>query len=83
MLTRAFRARIHREGDTYVAVCEETGAASRGYTLGEALANLASPTEPYVPRRHAARAPVVVTVTMFEAETRGPNGNEDGSVASS
>lgn len=77
MLTRRFQASVHREGDMYVAVCQELGTASRGHTFSEAIANLAGGVRFEVagqPRSH--RGTTVVTVTTFESEGPAEDENE-------
>ena len=69
MFTRRFQAAVHREGEMYVAVCAELGTASRGYTFGEAIANLAGGARFEVAGQPATRrGTTVVTVTIFESE---------------
>ena len=71
MLTRRFEAVIHREGDLYIAVCPELGTASPGYTVSEALANLAGGTRFEVAAPPQSRHGTIhVTVTTFESEGR-------------
>lgn len=45
---RRYTAILHKEGDLYVAECQEIGTASQGCTVEEALANLKEATELYV-----------------------------------
>jgi len=47
-MTRTFTAIVHKEDDLYVAECSETGTASQGSTIEEALANLREATELYL-----------------------------------
>lgn len=69
MLTRRFEAVIHREGEMYIAVCPELGTASPGYTVSEALANLAGGTRFEVAAQPPSRRGTMhVTVTTFESE---------------
>lgn len=69
MLTRRFEAVIHREGELYIAVCPELGTASPGYTVSEALANLAGGTRFEVAAQPRSRHGTIhVTVTTFESE---------------
>ncbi len=71
MLTRRFEATIHREGEVYVAVCSEMGTASRGYTVSEAIANLAGGMRFEVAgQEQPRRGTIHVTVTTFESEGR-------------
>ena len=79
MLTRRFQAAVHREGEMYVAVCEELGTASRGYTFSEAIANLAGGVrfEVAAPSQ-SRRGTTLVTVTTFESEGQAPDEDEDG-----
>ncbi len=69
MLTRHFEAVIHREGDMYIAVCPEMGTASQGYTVSEAIANLAGGMRFEVASQpQTRRGTMHVTVTTFESE---------------
>lgn len=43
-----FSAIIRKEDDLYVALCPETGTASQGETMEEAMANLKEATELYL-----------------------------------
>lgn len=43
-----FTAIIHKEDKLYVAECPEVGAASQGYSIEEAVANLKEATELYL-----------------------------------
>ena len=45
MPTRTFTAAIHREGDGYVALCQELDVASQGNTVEEARHNLREAVE--------------------------------------
>ena len=47
-MTRTFTAILHQEGDLYVAECSETGTASQGETIEQAIANLQEATELYL-----------------------------------
>ncbi len=47
-MTRTFTAILHQEGDLYVAECSETGTASQGKTIEQAVANLQEATELYL-----------------------------------
>ena len=47
-MTKTFTAILHQEGSLYVAECSETGTASQGETVEEALANLKEATELYL-----------------------------------
>lgn len=79
MLTRRFQAAIHREGEMYVAVCQELGTASRGYTFSEAIANLAGGVrfEVAAPSQ-SRRGTTLVTVTTFESEGQAADEDENG-----
>lgn len=69
MLTRRFEARVHREGELYVAVCPEMGTASQGYTVSEAIANLAGGVRFEIAAQpQDRRGTTRVTVTTFESE---------------
>ena len=62
-MTRTFTAVLHQEGDLYVAECSETGTASQGETIEQALANLQEATELYLeefPQKTTSR-PIVTT----------------------
>jgi predicted RNase H-like HicB family nuclease len=48
MKTDTLTAVLHREDDIYVAQCPETGTASQGATVEEAVANLKEATELYL-----------------------------------
>jgi len=47
-MTRTFTAILHQEGNIYVAECSETGTASQGETIEQAIANLQEATELYL-----------------------------------
>ena len=47
-MIRTLTAILHQEGNLYVAECSETGTASQGETIEEALANLREATELYL-----------------------------------
>ena len=47
-MTRTFTAILHQEGNLYVAECSETGTASQGETIEQAIANLQEATELYL-----------------------------------
>ena len=47
-MTKTFTAILHQEDKLYVAECSETGTASQGETIEEALANLQEATELYL-----------------------------------
>lgn len=47
-MTQVFTAVVRKEGDLYVAECTETGTASQGETIEQALANLKEATELYL-----------------------------------
>lgn len=48
MKTRSLTAVVHKEQDRWVTECPETGTASQGYTLEEAVENLKEATELYL-----------------------------------
>lgn len=80
MFTRRFQAAVHREGDVYVAVCSEMGTASRGYTFGEAIANLAGGMRFQVAgQAERGHGTTVVTVTTFESEGQAEDDGQDAS----
>ena len=43
-----FTAVVHKEDDLYVAECPETGTASQGHSIEEAVDNLKEATELYL-----------------------------------
>jgi len=47
-MNRTFTAILHKEDKLYVAECSETGTASQGETVEEAVANLKEATELYL-----------------------------------
>lgn len=47
-MNRTFTAILHKEDKLYVAECSETGTASQGETVEEAIANLKEATELYL-----------------------------------
>ncbi len=47
-MTQIFTAIVRKEENLYVAECSETGTASQGETIEEALANLKEATELYL-----------------------------------
>jgi predicted RNase H-like HicB family nuclease len=67
MMTQTFTAVIHREDEWYVAECPETGTASQGETLEEALANLKEATEMYLEEVEAPVTRDRSMITTFEA----------------
>ena len=48
MIIKTFSAKIHKEGDLYVAECPEVGTVSQGKTRDEALENLKEATKTYL-----------------------------------
>ena len=53
-----FTAIVQKEGDLYVAQCPESGTASQGETIEEAIKNLQEATELYLeefPMKQVAR----------------------------
>ena len=47
-MTQTLTAILHQEGDLFVAECSETGTASQGATIQEAIANLKEATQLYL-----------------------------------
>ena len=47
-MNRTFTAILHKEDNLYVAECSETGTASQGETVEEAIENLKEATELYL-----------------------------------
>ncbi|WDN90328.1 hypothetical protein BuS5_03299 [Desulfosarcina sp. BuS5] len=47
-MNKLFTAIIHKENNLYVAECPETGTASQGTTVEEAVINLQEATELYL-----------------------------------
>ena len=47
-MNRLFTAIVHREDNLYVAECPETGTASQGITVEDAVKNLQEATELYL-----------------------------------
>ena len=47
-MTQTLTAIVHQEGKFYVAECPETGTASQGETIEQAIANLKEATELYL-----------------------------------
>ncbi len=47
-MTQTYTAILHQEDGLYVAECSETGTASQGKTIEDALANLQEATELYL-----------------------------------
>lgn len=69
---------IHKEEDMYVAECPETGTASQGKTLEDAVKNLKEATELYLeefPLEKETR-PLMTTfeVTLHAAASKKPVG---------
>ena len=61
-MTKTFTAILHQEGSLYVAECSETGTASQGETVEEALANLKEATELYLEEfPHQGTSPPILT----------------------
>jgi predicted RNase H-like HicB family nuclease len=65
--TQTLTAVIHREGEWYVAECPETGTASQGATMEEALANLREATELYLDETKTLLLYDRSIITTFEA----------------
>jgi len=62
-MTQTLTAILHEEGDLFVAECSETGTASQGATIEEAIANLREATELYLeefPQRTSSH-PILTT----------------------
>ena len=62
-MTQTLTAILHEEGDLFVAECSETGTASQGPTIEEAIANLREATELYLeefPQRTSSH-PILTT----------------------
>ena len=72
MAKRTFTAAIHREGNTYVALCSELDVASQGATVEEARANLREAVELFLetasPQEVADRLHAEVYLTPLEVE---------------
>jgi predicted RNase H-like HicB family nuclease len=72
MSTRTFTAAIHREGDGYVALCQELDVASQGDTVEQARDNLREAVELFLetasPKEVAERLHGEVYVTPLEVE---------------
>ncbi|HEX4716420.1 MAG TPA: type II toxin-antitoxin system HicB family antitoxin [Ktedonobacteraceae bacterium] len=66
MITHTFHAFLHREDDLYVALCPETGVASQGQTVDEAVLNLKEATELYL-EEFPLPATGRIFLTTFEA----------------
>lgn len=64
---RRYTAILHKEDDLYVAECQETGTASQGRTIEEALANLKEATELYLEEFPEAPSGSVL-LTTFEVQ---------------
>lgn len=47
-MNKLFTAIVHREDNLYVAECPETGTASQGITIEDAVKNLQEATELYL-----------------------------------
>ncbi|MFT5240997.1 MAG: putative RNase H-like HicB family nuclease [Candidatus Promineifilaceae bacterium] len=62
-MTRTMTAVLHQEGNLYVAECSETGTASQGATVEEAIANLKEATELYLEEfpQDATSHPILTT----------------------
>jgi predicted RNase H-like HicB family nuclease len=67
MTERTFTAVIHREDEWYVAECPETGTASQGTTMEEALTNLKEATEMYLEETKTRTSFDRSIITTFEA----------------
>jgi predicted RNase H-like HicB family nuclease len=72
MSTRTFTAAIHREGDGYVALCQELDVASQGDTVEQARDNLREAVELFLetasPKEVAERLHDEVYVTPLEVK---------------
>ncbi len=60
---------LHQEEDWFIAQCLELDVASQGYTIGEALANLADAVELYLeevddPAGHITATPLVTSFQL-------------------
>jgi predicted RNase H-like HicB family nuclease len=64
---QTFTAVIHREDDWHVAECPETGTASQGKTMEEALSNLKEATELYLEETETPLVCGRSIITTFEA----------------
>ncbi len=67
-MTQTFTAIVRKEEDLYVAECSETGTASQGKTIEEALANLKEATELYL-EEFPLKSSVHPILTTFEVVT--------------
>lgn len=71
MATRSYTAIIEKEGDGYVALCQELDVASQGNTVESATANLKEAVELFLecadPAEINRRLHTQVFVTRFEA----------------
>lgn len=65
MKTYTYSAVVYKDGDLYVAECPETGTASQGSTVEEAIANLKEATELYL-EEFPVTNKVVPFLTTFE-----------------
>jgi len=64
-MNQTFSAVVHKEKDLYVAECPETGTASQGSTIEEAVANLREATELYL-EEFPLKSPAHPLLTTFE-----------------
>lgn len=66
---KALTAVIHREDGVYVAKCPETGTASQGKTIEEAVANLKEATELYLEEfpLENSEAPLVLKISLNQS----------------
>lgn len=62
-MNRIFTAILHKEDQLYVAECSETGTASQGKTVEEAVANLQEATALYLEEfpLHSVSHPILTT----------------------
>jgi len=67
-MNRTFTAILHKEDKLYVAECSETGTASQGETVEEAIANLKEATALYL-EEFPLKSGSPPILTTFEVST--------------
>ncbi len=68
-MTQIFTAIIRKQDDLYVSECSETGTASQGETIEEALANLKEATELYL-EKFSLQSSFHPILTTFEVAVK-------------
>ena len=65
-MSRVFTAAVHQEEDWYVARCLELDVSSQGWSVEEALANLAEAVELYLDEADDPNPTITPLITSFQ-----------------